>query len=71
MYRGSFGDEQENMVAGWLVNQGYVPYKDFFFHHAPLPFFISAVLQIFRGSGYAIYRTFILGFHLLTFWLGV
>lgn len=40
---GTFGDERENVVAGWLVTKGLVPYRDFFFHHAPLPYFLAAV----------------------------
>ncbi|HCR81207.1 MAG: hypothetical protein UY13_C0002G0279 [Candidatus Pacebacteria bacterium GW2011_GWB1_47_8] len=41
---GRFIDEQENMVGGWLIAQGWVIYRDFFLHHTPLPYFISSLL---------------------------
>jgi len=48
---GAFVDEQENVTAGWLVAQRQVPYRDFFFHHAPLPYFLSALGFVF-GDAY-------------------
>jgi hypothetical protein len=76
MFNGSFGDEQENMVAGWLINEGWVPYRDFFFHHMPLPFFISGAIYALRSllgfsayDGYQLYRLFILLFHLAIFFV--
>lgn len=43
-----FGDETDNFTGGWLISQGYMPYRDFFSHHMPLPYFLSSFL-IFLG----------------------
>lgn len=61
------GDEQENIVAGWLVKNGEVPYRDFFFHHTPLPFFISALIQLLPIKSFLIYRYFVLFFYIAVF----
>lgn len=63
---GAFGDEQENITAGWLMSQGRVPYVDFFFHHTPFPFYVSRLLFLFTQDGFWIFRAFMLGLHLLT-----
>lgn len=36
------GDNVEHLHSSWLVWQGYIPYKDFFQHHNPLTWYISA-----------------------------
>lgn len=36
------GDNVEHLHSSWLIWQGYVPYKDFFQHHNPLLWYISA-----------------------------
>lgn len=38
------GDNVEHLHFSWLVGQGYVPYKDFFQHHNPLIWYLSAPL---------------------------
>lgn len=63
---GAFGDEQENITAGWLMSQGLTPYTDFFFHHTPIPFYISRLLFLFTQHEFWIFRACMLGFHLLT-----
>ncbi len=60
---GSFGDEQENFAAGWLISKGHVPYIDFFFHHTPLPFFVSSLFFPFALGRYWIFRLFMLLLH--------
>jgi len=35
--------ELENLQASWLVHQGWVPYRDFFEHHAPFAFQLLAL----------------------------
>ena len=37
-------DEFEHLHASWLVSAGKVPYKDFFEHHNPLLWYLSAPL---------------------------
>lgn len=36
------GDNVEHLHTSWLVWQGYIPYKDFFQHHNPLTWYLSA-----------------------------
>lgn len=66
---GSFGDEQENFVASWLVQQGLVPYRDFFFHHAPLPYFLGSGLFFVGSEPWQLFRWLILGWFALVGWL--
>lgn len=44
--KGVFNDEHDNWVGGQLLVQGAVPYRDFFSHHAPLTYYVSAAWQI-------------------------
>ncbi len=61
---GFFGDEQENITAGWLMSRGLAPYTDFFFHHAPLPFYISRLFFPFAEHSLWIFRAFMLFLHI-------
>ena len=36
------GDNVEHLHTSWMVWMGYIPYKDFFQHHNPLTWYISA-----------------------------
>jgi len=65
-FKTSFGDEQENFVAGWLITQGLVPYRDFFFHHAPLPFFLAVVPFWWQSEPWELFRWLVWGWAI--FW---
>ncbi len=65
---GSFGDEQENFVASWLVQQSFVPYRDFFFHHAPFPYFLGSGLFFFSTEPWQLFRWLVLGWYGLVGW---
>jgi hypothetical protein len=69
---GTFGDEQENFVAGWLLTRGFVPYHDFFFHHAPLPYFLSAPFFFTSPDPWLLLRgtmwTWFMSTGVFTFW---
>jgi hypothetical protein len=45
-------DEFEHLHAGWNISQGMVPYRDFFEHHGPVTYGISAGL--FRLLPYSV-----------------
>lgn len=62
---GSFGDEQENFVASWLVQQGLVPYRDFFFHHAPLPYFLGSPLFLWKAAPWSEFRWLVFGWFVI------
>ncbi|MCM1324624.1 MAG: glycosyltransferase family 39 protein [Acetobacter sp.] len=36
------GDNVEHLHSSWLIWMGYIPYKDFFQHHNPLMWYLSA-----------------------------
>ncbi len=36
------GDNVEHLHSSWLIWQGFIPYRDFFQHHNPLTWYISA-----------------------------
>ena len=35
-------DEWEHMQASWMIGQGMVPFRDFFEHHHPLMWYLTA-----------------------------
>src|ERR671918_287568 len=39
-----FVDEANNVLGGCLIARGAVPYRDTFFHHFPLPYYLLASL---------------------------
>lgn len=46
-----FLDEENNIVPGYLMTQGFALYRDIFMNHNPLPLVISQILQsIFASS---------------------
>ncbi len=61
-----FGDEYDNMVAPWLMSQGYVLYRDFFSHHFPLLFFMGVPLELVAHTK-LLYRAVMLGLTFASF----
>jgi hypothetical protein len=49
-------DEADNFLGGLLINQGKVPYVDFFSHHMPFPYFLSADITAITGNNLVLYR---------------
>lgn len=47
------GDEHVYFFQGWLISEGYVPYRDFSMAHPPLQALLTSLL--FRISGYQFY----------------
>ncbi len=62
--KGTFNDEHDNWVGGQLILQGRVPYRDFFSHHAPLTYYLSALWQ---STGFASPEW--MRFGVMSFWL--
>jgi putative flippase GtrA len=53
----AFQDEIDNILGGWLMaHQGQVVYRDFFSHHMPLGYFVSAVISFFVGNDINLFR---------------
>lgn len=52
-----FSDEYDNILGGWLMsNHGEIIYRDFFSHHMPLPYFISAIITFFTENNLNLFR---------------
>lgn len=49
------GDENEHLYGAYMIFQGYIPYLDFFEHHNPLLWYITAPLYIFFENDINIY----------------
>lgn len=55
------------MMSGWLITQGKVPYRDFFSHHAPFPYFYSAFFHLLVGKHFVLQRYSVVLFGLAAF----
>ncbi len=54
-------------MSGWLISQGRVPYQDFFSHHAPFPYFYSALVHLLAGKNFVLQRYSLACFGLAAF----
>lgn len=61
-------DDTDNMLGGKLILEGQLPYRDFFSHHSPGMYFLSALIYPFTDNNLFFYR---LIFNLLVFCLAV
>lgn len=51
-----YQDEFENILGGFYITQGRLPYTGFFIHHAPFPYFLAALISIISGRSFVIFR---------------
>lgn len=61
-------DDMDNFLGGKLILEGQFPYKDFFSHHAPGMYFLSALIYPFTEANAFTYR---LLFNGITFALAI
>ncbi len=52
----SYPDEHVNLLAGKAINEGKMPYTDFFDHHLPFAWELSAALLKFSFNNFVIFR---------------
>lgn len=52
----SYPDEFVNLLGGLSILQGKTPYKEFFDHHMPGAWYLSALLLIISGKSFLIFR---------------
>lgn len=52
----SYPDEFVNLLGGKYVNAFKIPYKDFFDHHLPFAWYLSAFLLLFSFGSYVLFR---------------
>ena len=67
LYFGLFVDEGDKLVGAWLVAEGAVPYRDFFTHHFPLPYYWLAGAFALLGPNVLAARLAMLVFNLIAF----
>jgi 4-amino-4-deoxy-L-arabinose transferase-like glycosyltransferase len=58
-------DEWNNMTCAWLVAQGWVPYRDFFTHHPPFPYWFAAPAVRLFGPATETFRYTLMFFYIL------
>jgi hypothetical protein len=53
-----YPDEFDNILGGKYIVQGQVIYRDFFTHHGPVPYVLSALIIPFSGISFVNFRIF-------------
>ncbi len=51
-----YPDEFDNILGGKYLLEGKLIYKDWFTHHGPFPYFLSAVINIFSNNSFVNFR---------------
>lgn len=52
----AYPDEFVNLLGGKSILHGLFPYRDFFDHHLPLAWYLSAFIMIFTGKSFVAFR---------------
>ena len=65
-----FVDESDNFLGGTLIAQGHVLYRDYFSHHMPLPYYLSALATKLGAASVAGYRI-LASVVILSFWVAL
>lgn len=52
----TYPDEFDNILGGWYILHGNLPYSGFFSHHGPFPYFLAAFIEIFSGQSFFRFR---------------
>lgn len=68
-FTGSFGDEHDNWVGGLFLSRGLMIYRDFFSHHAPLPYVLAAPVAWMAQDQVIWFRVILSGIFLLCWWM--
>lgn len=53
----NFPDEFDNIVGGWYINRGILPYIGFFSHHNPGSYYIASIITFFTKQSFVAFRT--------------
>lgn len=67
-FAGSFSDEHDNWVGGLFLSRGLMIYRDFFSHHAPLPYVLAAPVAWMAQDQVIWFRVILSGIFLLCWW---
>ncbi len=52
----NFSDEFDNIVGGYYITRGILPYIGFFSHHNPGAYFIASIITIFTKQSFVAFR---------------
>lgn len=52
----SYPDEMDNILGGYLINKGFLPYIGFFTHHGPLAYYLASFITFFSGQSFVKFR---------------
>ncbi|RJQ37738.1 hypothetical protein C4559_03315 [Candidatus Microgenomates bacterium] len=52
----NYPDEMDNILGGYLINLGELPYTGFFTHHGPLAYYLASFLTLFSGQSFVKFR---------------
>lgn len=70
----SYPDEFVNILAGVFINQGKIPYKDYFDHHMPFAWYLASFFLRYSFGSYVLFRMYwalfqFAGFATLAIWI--
>ncbi|MEK9176568.1 MAG: hypothetical protein AAB520_03940 [Patescibacteria group bacterium] len=51
-----YPDEFDNILGGWYLLHGKLIYKDWFTHHGPVSYLVSALVNLFSGRSFVNFR---------------
>src|ERR1051325_10801956 len=54
--QGFYPDEYDNILGGWYILHGRLPYVGFFTHHGPAAYFVSSIVLLFSGHSFVSFR---------------
>lgn len=52
----SYPDEMDNILGGYFINKGILPYTGFFTHHGPLAYYFASIITFFAGQSFVGFR---------------
>lgn len=52
----SYPDEMDNILGGYLINKGMLPYTGFFTHHGPLAYYLASIITFISGASFVKFR---------------
>lgn len=52
----NFPDEYDNIVGGYYITHGILPYRGFFSHHGPVAYFFAAPITLFTKQSFVNFR---------------
>ncbi len=54
----TYPDEFDNILGGWFTLHGHFLYSGYFTHHGPVPYLIAALVELFSGQSFVVFRLF-------------